>query len=167
MKSNTLILAGALVLIIAALAAGLIAGQSLKASSAAVTPQANDTPVAPVFIIPETFIIDNTAIVDVATFDMNTEGSLTVNVTKDQYIAVYIKENPTTGYLWDITSTQGLNVLNSTYKADTDLAGSPGTRQWIIQPSAAGKQKFMAVSHRPSENVTDTDPVFQITLNVV
>jgi inhibitor of cysteine peptidase len=72
-----------------------------------------------------------------------------------------------TGYLWDITSTQGLDVLESFFvPGSMGLIGEPGTREWVITAAHPGEQKFKATLHRPFEALTGNESVFTLTINV-
>jgi inhibitor of cysteine peptidase len=93
----------------------------------------------------------------------------TVDLKKDTMFMIALPENGgSTGYLWDITSTQGLDVLESWFvPGDKGLIGEPGIREWVICAARTGEQKFKATLHRPSEALTGNESTFVLNVNVV
>jgi len=84
--------------------------------------------------------------------------------------AVTLKENPTTGFMWNATVTPGLEILSSDYqqdKAPEGMVGVGGMRTWVILAKDTGDQKFSASYRRSWEPVTGNETAFATTVNVV
>jgi inhibitor of cysteine peptidase len=98
------------------------------------------------------------------------QNTATVQVNQSSLITVELAENPTTGYLWNLTTSTGLRVTNDTYvPSDTTgkLVGSGGTRIWDISADATGTQQIHAVYKRPWEPATGNETTFSMTIEVV
>lgn len=152
MDNKKLVMIGTLIVL--ALVAGAILGYCLKG-----TPSANAA-TDPVETI-------NLHLGDhIYTMSMNNS---TIDLKKDTMFMIALPENGgSTGYLWDITSTQGLDVLESWFvPGSKGLVGEPGTREWIIRAARPGEQRFKATLHRSFEAVTDNESTFVLTVNVV
>lgn len=98
-----------------------------------------------------------------------TANGTTVNVTKGDIAGISLRENPTTGYSWNVTLSSGLTLLNDTYTVDPHeegMVGVGGTHLWLVRADATGDQTFSAVYKRPWENTTGTEDTFSLTLKV-
>lgn len=98
-----------------------------------------------------------------------TANGTTVNVTKGDIVGISLRGNPTTGYSWNATLSQGLTLLNGTYTVDPHqegMTGVGGTYLWLVRADATGDQTFSAVYKRPWENTTGTEDTFSLTLKV-
>jgi len=85
-------------------------------------------------------------------------------------INIYLKENPTTGYMWNATVSAGLRVENDTYVADPvkpGVAGSGGMHYWLVQGVEKGNQTFDAVYMRSWEPLTGNETRFTMDITVV
>lgn len=95
------------------------------------------------------------------------DNNTTVAMKKNTTFSIKLDENPTTGYTWDISSSQGLNILESTYTAnDTGLTGSGGIHEWHFNAAREGMQGFRAVYCRPWMNLTGDEQVYILHINV-
>lgn len=101
-------------------------------------------------------------------YTMSANGS-TVDLKRDTVFMVVLPENGgSTGYLWDITSTQGLDVLKSWFvPGSKGLIGEPGTREWVIRAAGSGEQKFKITLMRSFEAATGNESTFVLTVNVI
>ncbi|TAH63396.1 MAG: hypothetical protein EWM52_07885, partial [Methanosarcina mazei] len=85
-----------------------------------------------------------------------------------------LKDNPSTGYLWELNLSQGLNLtdINGTFyspdsQEDTPpLVGAGGVREWEIKADSEGAQQVTAVYKRPWENETGTEDRFILNVDV-
>lgn len=97
------------------------------------------------------------------------QNNATVQVKLGNYIIVQLPENPTTGYQWNLTTTSGLQVTNTSYETSDKtgkLMGAGGTRTWDITAVAKGEQKITAVYSRSWEPVTGNETGFMTTVIV-
>ena len=86
-----------------------------------------------------------------AVYDENDSGT-TVPLGLGQELSINLPENPTTGYAWNATVTDGLLIVNTAYTPDPQSAGMVGvggTRNWTVRGVRAGTQQFDAVYVRP------------------
>lgn len=95
------------------------------------------------------------------------DNDTTVNMTKNTTFSIQLDENPTTGYQWVISSSQGLDVLESTYSANkSGLIGSGGIHEWHMKAARAGMQGFNAIYTRPWIDVKGDERVYRLNINV-
>lgn len=114
------------------------------------TPEVNATPAQ------ELSFADEIAIVQ-----KNTDETGPIAMTLNTTTEISLKENPTTGYMWNATVSSGLEIINDSYSApETQLMGAAGMHEWVIEAIAPGNQTFTAVYHRPWEPVTTSDLTF-------
>ncbi|WP_235855600.1 protease inhibitor I42 family protein [Methanofollis fontis] len=102
------------------------------------------------------------------TLNESADGT-TVDLTEGESVTIELEENPTTGYQWNATVSNGLVIVSDTYTVDehpAGMVGVGGTRTWVVRADGSGIQTFSAVYHRPWENVTATDTAFSVTFNV-
>jgi predicted secreted protein len=100
-------------------------------------------------------------------YDMSANGT-TLDLKKDTMLLIALPENGgSTGYLWDITSTQGIDVLGSWFlPGDKGLIGEPGIREWMIKVSRSGEQQFRATLQRSFEVASGDETTYVLTINV-
>ena len=92
------------------------------------------------------------------------------NITQNTRFAVVLSENPTTGFMWNATLTDGLELLSSDYRQDEAPAGMVGVgghHTWIIMAKDIGEQKFSALYRRSWENVTGNETSYTVNIQVV
>jgi inhibitor of cysteine peptidase len=97
------------------------------------------------------------------------QNNATVYMNKSSVITVKLPENPTTGYQWNLSTTTGLKIMDSTYyPSDTTgkLAGSGGIHVWDISTAASGEQKIQAVYVRSWEQPATNGTTFSMTVIV-
>gem|GEM_PF-321062 len=81
---------------------------------------------------------------------------------------IYLEENPTTGYSWNATVTDGLKVVNDSYSQTSDMKiGGGGDHHWTIEATVAGNQTFSAVYKRPWEEPSPDDATYTELFTVV
>lgn len=83
-------------------------------------------------------------------------------------IYIRLNENPTTGFSWQMNTTDGLVVVSDEYIApDTDLVGAGGVHAWEVRAAATGTQQVTAMYRRPWEDVTGDEQRFGFTIEVI
>lgn len=121
-----------------------------------VTEKVNATDVAPV----ETGESVNTTYIA----DANTTN---LSMKVDETALISLKENPTTGYSWNVSNSTGLEIVNDTYTMDkvkSEMVGVGGIHEWVIKAVEAGNQTFSAVMMHVSEPAKGDEETY--TLNV-
>ncbi len=97
------------------------------------------------------------------------QNTATISVNQSAIITVKLKENPTTGFQWNLTTSPGLHIDNDSYlPSDTTgkLVGSGGIRVWDISATTKGPQNITAVYKRSWEPVTGNETAFSMTVIV-
>jgi inhibitor of cysteine peptidase len=91
----------------------------------------------------------------------------TVNMGQNSTITLNLKENPTTGFQWNLTTSPGLIVTADKYLPSApQLTGSGGVRAWDMQAVQPGTQEIKAVYMRSWEQVTGNETMFSMTVIV-
>ena len=81
-----------------------------------------------------------------------------------------LRENPSTGYSWQLKLSPGLSVLSNNYTQDPapeGYTGVPGTHSWEIQVVAPGNQQIKGINRRPGETITGAEENFTLNINDV
>ena len=99
----------------------------------------------------------------------DTNNNETCTIMQDSLIMIQLEENPTTGYQWNISVTDGLVVLGDTYEpSDTsgEMVGTGGRHVWVLYAIDAGTCTFNAVYKRPFEEMKGDEDTFVMTFIV-
>lgn len=85
-----------------------------------------------------------------------------------------LKENPTTGYFWELKLSQGLNNISGKYyppetsnESQQPLVGAGGVHIWEIKAVTEGSQQVKGIYKRPWENITGTEDNFTLNIEVI
>ncbi|MDQ1253377.1 MAG: hypothetical protein QG646_2544 [Euryarchaeota archaeon] len=81
-----------------------------------------------------------------------------------------LRENPSTGFAWELNLNQGLSVLSDNYTQDPappHFVGVSGTHLWTIKAVASGSQQVKGIYRRFWENTTGTEESFTLNITVV
>jgi inhibitor of cysteine peptidase len=100
-------------------------------------------------------------------FDQTNDGG-TYPIATGAVIQLRLPENPTTGYIWNLSVTTGLTLVNETYIPDDPtgrLIGSGGTHVWFLKAVITGDQTITGVNRRPWEPASPGISFY--TLNLV
>jgi inhibitor of cysteine peptidase len=84
-------------------------------------------------------------------------------------IVIRLPENPTTGYRWDITTSDGLRILDDSYiypDPSGRMTGAGGWRRVTLMPEALGTESFSAVHKRSWEDETGNEQHFSLQFEV-
>ena len=80
------------------------------------------------------------------------DSGRTVPLGFGQDLIIRLPENPTTGYSWNASVTDGLLITNTVYAPDvhpTNMVGVGGTRTWTVRAVQGGTGQFEAIYVRP------------------
>jgi inhibitor of cysteine peptidase len=92
---------------------------------------------------------------------------MTETMTLGTSFMVMLQENPTTGYSWNVSVTNGLNITNDTFIPPTSgLVGAGGIHTWSVLTTKTGIQEFSGIYMRPWENVTANETTYLLKVNV-
>lgn len=84
-------------------------------------------------------------------------------------ITIRLPENPTTGYLWEITRSDGLRLLDDSYiypDPSGRMTGTGGWRRLTLIPEAPGIESFSAVHKRSWEPESGNEQHFSLQFEV-
>jgi inhibitor of cysteine peptidase len=95
------------------------------------------------------------------------DGS-TVNASTGDYFSIRLEENPSTGYQWNLTTSDGIKIVGDEFEPpeNEDVVGAAGFRIWTFRIMDNGTQQIDAIYKRPWENVTGEEDTFSLTLEV-
>ncbi|WP_158599192.1 protease inhibitor I42 family protein [Methanohalophilus sp. RSK] len=95
------------------------------------------------------------------------DGS-TVNASTGDSFSIRLEENPSTGYQWNLTTSDGIKIVEDEFEppANEDVVGAAGFHIWTFRIMENGKQQIDAIYKRPWENVTGEEDTFSLTLEV-
>lgn len=99
-----------------------------------------------------------------------TDNGKNVEITQNTRFAIVLAENPTTGFVWNVSLSPGLELQSSDYRKDDappGMVGVGGERTWIIVAKDAGDQKFSAVYRRSWENITGVEKTYSVVVTVL
>nr|WP_320160740.1 protease inhibitor I42 family protein [uncultured Methanoregula sp.] len=106
-----------------------------------------------------------------AQYRMYTEwdnGTLTT-IHPDDVVAIRLPENPSTGYQWDVSGSNGITILDDSYiypDPTGRITGQGGWRHITITPNASGKKSFSATCKRWWEPETGAEQHFSLDFEV-
>lgn len=121
------------------------------------------TPVATDTLVPSTVVQEGKKMVTFTERDNET----TAEIASGTRFAIQLKENPTTGFSWNATTTPGLTILSSDYQVDEHqegMVGVGGTRTWVLRASGTGNQTFTGIYTQPWMNGTKYDKRYSLTI---
>ncbi len=96
-----------------------------------------------------------------------TDNGKTITVNKGETFTVKLDENPTTGYSWNMTVDNGLQVVSDRYvPSEPQLMGSGGYHEWTIKAVDNGTYKVKGVYRRPWEPITGSEQRYTLTVKV-
>ena len=126
-----------------------------------------ESPVADVTeVANETEAIAADTLVANYTADVNVTN---LTVKNDETILISLKENPTTGYLWNVTNSSGLAIVNDTYQMDNakeGMVGVGGVHAWIVKAVETGNQTFTAVMTHVAEKPNGSEETYKLDVIV-
>jgi len=84
---------------------------------------------------------------------------------------VILEENPTTGFSWNATITNGLRIIDDRFVSDENQdqmkGGAGGEHYWKLKAFSQGNQTFSATYHRPWEPLSDVNPSYNLRFLVI
>jgi inhibitor of cysteine peptidase len=80
-----------------------------------------------------------------------------------------LPENPTTGYIWNLDVSSGLQILSDIYEPPTTngRVGSGGIHIWRFKAINLGLQTIRGVYKRPWENITGSEQTYSMNIMVI
>jgi len=115
--------------------------------------------------LPATTALEGKKMVTFTEQDNGTTGTIAANTR----FAVTLAENPTTGYAWNASTSNGLSILSSDFQENQHaegMVGVGGTRTWVIRASGTGNQTFSATYLRSWEPVTGNETGYSLGIQI-
>lgn len=97
------------------------------------------------------------------------DNGTTSLIHSQDIITIRLPENPTTGYQWEITMSDGLRLLDDTYiypDPSGRMTGTGGWRRLTLIPGASGMESFTAVHKRSWESESRNEQHFSLQFDV-
>lgn len=101
-------------------------------------------------------------------FDEEDNGRV-VDARVNDLVIISLRENPTTGYMWDVQATDGLTLKSDQFKRPFSYpprAGAGGVHTWDYSITGAGTQEFSATYHPAWMPAGEDDPHYELVFNV-
>jgi inhibitor of cysteine peptidase len=98
------------------------------------------------------------------------DNGTSIRPKKGENFTLQLRENPTTGYSWQLNLSDGLSILSDEYTQDEapkEMTGVPGTHSWIIKAVDQGSQQVNGIYKRSWENTTGTEDNFTLAVEVI
>jgi len=101
------------------------------------------------------------------------DSGKTISLKNGENFTLNLKENPTTGYSWQLNLSKSLSILSDEYTQDKFPGekeapeGRGGIHSWVIQATAPGSQQVNGIYKQPWMNTTGTEQNFTLTVEVV
>ncbi|AKB82938.1 hypothetical protein MSBR3_2360 [Methanosarcina barkeri 3] len=97
-----------------------------------------------------------------------------ISVENGSTFYLKLKENPTTGYSWELNLSQGLNNISGEYYPPEQpegikepLVGAGGIHLWEVKAVSKGSQQVTGIYKRPWEKLTGEEEKFTLNVKVV
>ncbi len=98
----------------------------------------------------------------------------TIQIKQGDSFCLRLKENPSTGYSWQLSLSKGLNLLSSGYYPPDSskisqrfIVGAAGLHSWNIKAMAKGNQQVKGIYRRSWEKETGREQTFILNIKVV
>ncbi|AKB53077.1 MULTISPECIES: protease inhibitor I42 family protein [Methanosarcina] len=102
------------------------------------------------------------------------DNGTSISIENESTFYLKLKENPTTGYSWELNLSQGLNNISGEYCPPEQpegikqpLVGAEGVHLWEIKAVSKGNQQVMGIYKRPWEKVTGKEENFILNVEIV
>jgi len=106
---------------------------------------------------------------EIAMLQNKTDNESPIQLKVGEMTEVTLKENPTTGYTWNVSVSEGLAIVNDTFigPENKQIVGAGGVHMWTLEAIAPGDQTFTGVYRRSWEPPSDADTTYIQRYNVV
>ena len=88
--------------------------------------------------------------------------------SSNEIITLKLSENPTTGYMWELSLSPGLYILSDEYihPNTNGIVGAGGTHEWRIQMIGLGLQTISGIYKRSWEESTGEENTYHVNIMV-
>ncbi len=95
----------------------------------------------------------------------------TIDASVGDTINLALPENPSTGYSWQMTTSDGIRQVSDNYipgnsgSPGRPLVGAGGTHEWTYKVTKPGTQTVSGIYKRPWESTSQGEKTFALTVN--
>ncbi|ABD41775.1 conserved hypothetical protein [Methanospirillum hungatei JF-1] len=99
---------------------------------------------------------------EIAMLQNKTDNESPIQLKVGEMTEVTLKENPTTGYTWNVSVSDGLAIVNDSFigPENKQIVGAGGVHMWTLEAIAPGNQTFTGVYRRSWEPPADADTTY-------
>ncbi|MGA9188282.1 MAG: protease inhibitor I42 family protein [Methanosarcina sp.] len=97
------------------------------------------------------------------------DNGTSISLKNGENFTLQLRENPSTGYSWQLNVSKGLTILSDGYTQDEapeGKVGVSGNRSWIIEAVDQGSQQVNGIYKQSWMNTTGTEKNFTLTVEV-
>jgi inhibitor of cysteine peptidase len=101
-------------------------------------------------------------------FDQQDNGRV-IDARVNDLVIISLAENPTTGFMWDVQTTDGLTLKSNEFKRPFSYPpkmGAGGVRTWNYVITGAGTQEFSATYHPAWMPAEEDDQHYDLIFDV-
>jgi inhibitor of cysteine peptidase len=101
-------------------------------------------------------------------FDQQDNGKV-IDARVNDLVIISLAENPTTGFMWDVQTTDGLTLKSNEFKRPFSYPpkmGAGGVRTWDYVITGAGTQEFSATYHPAWMPAEEDDQRYDLVFEV-
>jgi len=98
------------------------------------------------------------------------DNGTSISLKEGENFILKLRENPSTGYSWELNLGEGLSIVSDNYTQDPapeGMCGVSGTHLWVIEAVAPGNQQVNGIYKRPWESTTGTEDSFILNVNSI
>jgi predicted secreted protein len=89
------------------------------------------------------------------------------SLSQNEIIQVSLPENGSTGFIWYITTTPGIELIEESFvSSNPGMTGAGGTASWLLKLAGTGPQEFSGVKKQGWMPPSDKDTTYSITFIV-
>lgn len=96
-----------------------------------------------------------------------TDNGKTYSLSQYDFVQVNLPENGSTGFIWYITTTPGIEVIDHSFKSSNPgVAGAGGTASWLLKLEGTGTQEFTGIKKQGWMPPSANDHTYSVTFVV-
>jgi inhibitor of cysteine peptidase len=102
------------------------------------------------------------------------DNGKTIQIKQGDSFCLRLKENPSTGYSWQLSLSKGLSLFSTEYyppdsskSSQRLIVGAAGQHSWKIKAIAEGSQQVKGIYSRSWEKETGREQTFKIDVKVI
>jgi inhibitor of cysteine peptidase len=99
-----------------------------------------------------------------------TDNGKNISLKNGESFYLKLKENPSTGYSWQLNLSHGFSILSENYTQDPappGYVGVPGTHLWEIKAITQDSQQVKGIYKQPWKETTGTEDKFTLNVEVI